>query len=337
MSGRVFRLMRCVSGAIAVSFSLLAAAESNQMRIGRQVGLGYLQTYVMQAQKLVEKYAKAEGIDDLQVTYQAIRSPSALNDGILSGNLDFVAAGVPPFIVLYDRTVESGNPVKMVGALGTQSLYLVVNTARIKTLKDFQEKDRIAVPAIKTSTQAIILGIAAQKLYGPNDLGHFDSMGIGFSHPDAVIALLSGSSIVAHFSSIPFQTQELANPKVHKLTTSNEILGGPASITAIWGPSKYMHDNPKLARAMWKALNEATEFIKKHPDEAARIYMKIDNVTMPVESIVQMLVDPEVDYTLTPQNLMPFADFMYKAKIIHHLPKSWKDMVFPDAQALAGS
>lgn len=51
-----------------------AAGEATEVRIGRQLGVGYLQVYVMQEQKLLEKYAKEEGIDGLDVTYQPIGS-----------------------------------------------------------------------------------------------------------------------------------------------------------------------------------------------------------------------------------------------------------------------
>ena len=71
---------------------------------------------------------------------------------------------------------------------------------------------------------------AAICAYGPEQRSHFDKMEISFSHPDAVTALLSGSVITAHFASIPFYDQELAHGGTHKVTSSYDILGGPATI-----------------------------------------------------------------------------------------------------------
>ena len=314
-----------------------AAGEATEVRIGRQLGVGYLQVYVMQEQKLLEKYAKEEGIDSLDVTYQPIGSPALLNDGLLAGKLDIVVAGPTSFLVLWDRTRNSANPVKMIAGLSEQPVYLIANTPRIKSLKDFTDSDRIAVPAIKTSTQAILLGIAAEKLYGPEQRSHFDKMEISFSHPDAVTALLSGSVITAHFASIPFYDQELAHGGTHKVTSSYDILGGPATLFCLWGTSQFRTENPKITRALWKALTGATDFIRQHPAEAAEIYIKLDHSKFSVDAIAKILTDPQVVYSLTPTNIMPIADYMAKLGMLHNKPGSWKELVFPEAYALSGS
>lgn len=260
-----------------------------------------------------------------------------LNDGLLAGKLDIVVAGPTSFLVLLDRTRNSGNPVKMIAGLSEQPVYLIANTPRIKSLKDFTDSDRIAVPAIKTSTQAILLGIAAEKLYGPQQRSHFDKMEISFSHPDAVTALLSGSVITAHFASIPFYDRELAHGGTHKVTSSYDILGGPATLFCLWETSQFRTENPKIIRALWKALTDATDFIRRHPAEAAEIYIKLDHSKFSVDAIAKILTDPQVVYSLTPTNIMPIADYMAKLGMLHNKPGSWKELVFPAAYALPGS
>jgi len=186
------RVAACAVAAVAM-LAFASAAGAVDVRIGRQLGIGYLQVYVMQDQKLFEKHAKAEGIEGFNVTYQAIGSPAVLNDGLLSGKLDIVVAGPTSFLVLWDRTRNSANPVKMIAGLSQQPVYVIANTPRITTLADLTGDDRIAVPAIKTSTQAILLGIAAEKTFGPAQRTRFDKMQIAYSHPDAVVALASRS------------------------------------------------------------------------------------------------------------------------------------------------
>ena len=94
------KFLACVAGGLTLAplfaaFVPAANAETKELRLGRQLGLGYLQFYVMEDQKLVEKHAKKEGLNELTVTYKAIGSPATLNDSILSGNLDFVSAAPP--------------------------------------------------------------------------------------------------------------------------------------------------------------------------------------------------------------------------------------------------
>lgn len=336
MSRSIGRGVLAALAALVVAIAS-TAADAIEVNIGRQLGIGYLQLYVMQAQKLFEKHAKAQGIDDFRVNYHAIGSPAVLNDGLLSGKLDIAVAGPTSFLVLWDRTRGSGNPVKLISGLSQQPVYLVVNTPRIKTLADFTPDDRIAVPAVRTSTQAILLGIAAEKLFGPDRRTHFDKMEIAYSHPDAVVAMSTRSGITAHFASIPFYAQELALPGMHKITDSYEILGGPATLFCLWTTTRFHDGNPKLVKALWGALEEATRFIKEQPKEATKIYIDIEHSKQPVDEILATLADPQVVYALAPKNLTPFADYMARSGMLREKPVSWKDLVFPEALALPGS
>ena len=333
----LIRWMSIGCALIGILLSGSAVAEVKELTIGRQLGVGYLQLYVMQEQKLIEKYAKEEGLGDFKVTYRPIGSPALLNDGLLSGKLDIVVAGPTSFLVLWDKTRTSSNPVKMIAGLSEQPLYLITNKPSIKSLKDFTDQDRIAVPAVKTSTQAILLGIAAEKLYGPGQRSHFDKMEIAFSHPDAMAALLSGSTLTAHFASIPFYDQELAHGGTHSVIGSTDILGGPSTLFCLWGTTRFRDDNPKVMRAVWKALEASTLFIKQHPADAAKMYIDIEHSKYSVEAITKILADPQVIYSLAPTNIMPFADYMQKSGMLHTKPASWKDLVFPEAAALPGS
>lgn len=89
---------RCWTHAIGVALALLAAApvaraEVKDVRIARQLGLGYLQLYVMQENKLIEQHAQAAGLGEIGVRYQPIASPATMNDMLVSGNVDMVGCG----------------------------------------------------------------------------------------------------------------------------------------------------------------------------------------------------------------------------------------------------
>ena len=57
-----------------------------------------------------------------------------------------------------------------------------------------------------------------------------DALTVSLSHPDAQVALLSGASeITAHFSSPPFQYQQLEKPGIRTVLSSYDVLGGPAT------------------------------------------------------------------------------------------------------------
>ena len=312
-------------------------AEVKELRIGRQLGLGYLQLYVMQEQRLVEKYAREDGLGELTVSYQAIGSPVTLNDGILSGNLDFVSAAPPPFLNLWDRTKGNLN-VRALAALNMQRMRLNTNQARIQTVRDFTVNDRIAVPGLKTSIHAVLLGMAAERFLGPDKRAFFETLQVPFAHPDAMIALLSGKDIVtAHFATIPFQTMELQNPGIHTVITSYDLTDGPSTFSMIWGAGRFHDENPKTTRATLRAREEATKFINENRAEAARIFIKLDNSKMGQSDVEAILADPDVVYSLAPRGVMLFAEYMTRVGLMKNKPASWKDLMFPEAQNLPGS
>ena len=55
------------------------------------------------------------------------------------------------------------------------------------------------------------------------------------------------------------------------------------------------------------------------------------------QDIVNMLNDPQISFTTTPQNVIKYVDFMNKTGAIKVKPASWKDLFFPNAHALPGS
>lgn len=176
-----------------------AQAEVKEVRFARQLGLGYLQFYVMQDQKLVEKHAAASGLGPLTVTYLPLGTPTALTDALLSSNVDIVGIGLPAFLTMWDRT-QRNVKVRGIVALNRQPAYLLTRKANIKSLKDFTAEDRIALPAPKVSVQAIMLHMVADKQLGKFDA--LDHLTVAMSHPDGTAAMLGGrSEITSHFTS----------------------------------------------------------------------------------------------------------------------------------------
>ena len=158
------------------------------------------------------------------------------------------------------------------------------------------------------------------------------------SHPDSMIAVLGGKTeITAHFASPPFQSRELADPKVHAVLDSYEILGGPATFNVVWCTSKFHDENPKTFAAFLAAYKDATDRINKDKRAAAELYIRMTNSKESVDEITQIISDPRVDFTLTPLQTMKTAEFMQKVGRIPDKPTSWKDMFFPELHNLPGS
>ena len=312
-----------------------AAGESNEINVAQQYGVSFLPLMVMERDRLIEKHAKAEGLPEVKVSWVKVAGPSVMNDGVISGALQFIAVGAPSLITLWDKT---NGQVKGVSAMTTYPLYLITRNPNVKSVRDFSDKDKIAVPSIKVSTQAIMLQMVAAREYGDANYAHFDPWTVSLSHPDAVLALTNNSAGVdAHFSSSPFYEQEIKLPGMRVLTTNYEILGGPATAVVIAASARYRDANPKSYKAFYDALNEAIDTINKDKRAAARIYLEQAKDTKnSVDDIQAMISARDYAYTLTPQKVYKTAEFMHKIGTVKRNPASWKELFFPEVHGLQG-
>ncbi|SDG04288.1 NitT/TauT family transport system substrate-binding protein [Pseudomonas seleniipraecipitans] len=315
----------------------LAAHAEGKISIAQQFGIGYLVLHVVKDQQLIEKHAKAQGLDDIEVEWRTISGATAMNEALLAGAIDVVSAGVPPMLTVWDRTHGRQN-VKAVAALGSMPNYLLSNRAEVKTLDDLGEKDRIAVPAAGVGFQSRTLQIETAKLYGNADFQRFDKISVSLPHPDATVALTKGGSeITAHFSSPPFQYQALENPNVHKLISSYDILGGQATFNVLYATEKFHDANPKTYKAFYDALVEASQIIKADKAAAAETYIKVENSKLPLAFVKKIIEDPENDFTVSPQRTFIYAEKLHELGVLKNKAASWKDYFFEEAYANPGS
>jgi NitT/TauT family transport system substrate-binding protein len=328
-------LARLLGGLLLAGAALGAHAEG-RISIAQQFGIGYLILDVIQDQKLIEKHGKAQGLD-IKVEWAQISGATAMNEALLANSLDVVSAGVPPMLTLWDRTKGRQN-VKAVAALGSLPNYLISNNPRVKTLKDLGEKDRIAVPAAGTGFQSRTLQIETAKQFGKDNFKRFDNISVSLPHSEATAALISGGSEVnTHFSSAPFYYQALENKNVHKVISSYEILGGPATFNVLYTTQKFHDENPRTYKAFYAALAEAAQFIQGNKALAAETFIRVQKSKLPLAFVRKIVEDPENDFTISPHRTYVYADELNKLGVIKNRAASWKDYFFDAAHANPGS
>jgi len=333
----IIRKTAAVLAGLGLLAGSLAARAEGQIRIAEQFGVVYLLLNVAQDQKLIEKHAKAAGID-AKVEWVKLSGGSAVNDALLSGNIEIAGAGVGPLLTIWDRTKGRQN-VKGVASLGNFPYYLVSNNPAVKSIADFTDKDRIALPAVGVSVQSRVLQLASAKLWGDKDFARLDKISVALPHPDAAAAIIKGGTeISGHFGNPPFQEQELAgNPQAHIVLDSYQVLGGPASATVLYATEKFRAENPKTYQAFIDALNDGAQFVAANPEKAADIYIKVSNAKIDRDLLIKIIKNPEVQFKTTPQNTYQLAEFMHRVGAIKNKPASAKDYFFDDAQNAAGN
>src|SRR6185312_16355286 len=95
---------------------------------------------------------------------------------------------------------------------------------------------------------------------------------VTMTHPDALIALLSGSgNVIGHWSSPPFDRRELKDGRIKTLMNSDDIMGGSTTFTMLSTTTRFRNENPKVYAAVLKALKRAQQMIADDKGNAAAV------------------------------------------------------------------
>jgi NitT/TauT family transport system substrate-binding protein len=314
-----------------------ARAAVPEIRFARQYSMGYLQFNVMEHQNLVEKHAAALGLPEVKVSWVTFNGPDAINTALLSDSVDIVSGGIPALVTFWARTAGTSQEVRGITALSSQPCLLNTRNPALKTIADLGAGDRIAVPSVKVSIQAVTLQMATAKLFGKANYTKYDDLTVAMSPPDATIALLSGGGEVdCAFSVPPYQEQQLQKPGIHTLLNSFDV-AGPHSFTLTWAKARFRNENPVLYKALLAALREATDIVNADKKAAAALWLEDSHSKLPLDEVASIVSGPQVTWTLTPQGTLNYANFMHDAGSVKKAPESWKDMFFPEVHDLPGN
>ncbi len=320
---------------LAAGLAAPANAEVSELRIGKQYGLPYLQLIIMEEQKLIEKHAQRAGLGGLTVVWATMGGPAALNDGLISGSIDLAAIGLSNLVTLWDKTRGTAR-IRAIAGMNAMPLILLTRDPNIRSLKDYTEKDRIAVPSVKISMQAILLEMAAARAFGRENWEKLDPLTVSMGHPDAVAALSSGGEIASHFSSAPFQYRQLKQPGYRQVLSSYDIVG-PHSVSALSMTTKFHDGNAKTVQALLDALKEATAWIRDNKKAAAETYLRVTRDRSPLEEVVEILSDPAIIITLEPMGADKISKFMAVSGRVKARPDDWRDYYFGNIDGLKGN
>lgn len=335
--------MRGFLGVLALCGTIVCTIQSSaalgatrKVSLVMQYGDSYLPLMVMEHYRLIQKYAEQTGLGQVQVQWRTVSGGAAANEELISGDVDFVSGGVGPMLKIW--SASRGN-VKGVAALNALPLLLNVNKPTLHSIANLTLQDKIAVPAVGVSMQAVILRMAAAKAFGQSEYKKLDKLTVTMKQADAAIALISGGAgISGHFGNSPFEFEELEHRNIHTILNSYQVLGGPATFGVVWTTKKFHDRNPKLYRAVLDALEDAIHMINANKKAAAELYVRMAHSKLPVGFVYKILTSPKIgyQYNAAPLNTMKYARFMYKTGQLKMRAKSWKSYFFPEIDNLHG-
>lgn len=315
----------------AVALGILpsaAMAEVSTVRLAKQLGISYLPLTVMEEQGLLEKHA-AEAGHEITVEWLRFTGGSGMNEALISGNLDFASGGVGPLLTIWGRT-QTNLGVKGVATLNAMPIQLVSMKEGVGSIADLTETDKIALPAVKTSIQAVTLQMAAEKEFGEGEQHRLDPLTVSMGHTDAQVALMGGGSeITAHFGSSPFQEMELKDERATLVLDSYDVLGGAHTFNSVWASGRFVEANPQITQAFVDALKESMEFIDANPEEAAALWIEAESTNLSQEDAVAIITAETTEWTTTPKKVLDYLAFMNRVGLVEATTENWQDIFFP--------
>ncbi|MFG1360380.1 ABC transporter substrate-binding protein [Xanthobacter pseudotagetidis] len=324
--------------AATIAAPIAAQAQDATIRIAQQFGLSYLPLRIAIDRQLIEKHAKALGVDNVKVEVATIASGAAVNDALISGSVDVAMAGSTVLLNLWDKT-RGRDTIKGMMAIADTPIYFNSIDPRVKSIKDLTPDDRIAMTAGKGTQHALVLQMAAAQAFGWDERKKLDDLAVSMSHPDGVAALLSGGAVVkTHATTVPFIQMELADPRVHTILNSFDVVGGRHTLIVAYTRESWFTKQPKLYEATYKGLSEAIDIINADKAAAAEFFVRDAKSSLSKEEVLKLLNNPDmITFTATPSLVMPFADYMVKIGMLRNKPAGWTDVFFSNVHHLQGS
>lgn len=282
------------------------------IRLAQQFGMQYAPAYVMQKLGILEKHLPGATLE-----WSNLGGGSAINEALISGQIDVGFMGVPPMLIAWDRGVD----YRIACGISVQPGQLMVSDDSIESLKDIAETDKIAVPSVG-SIQHIWLAMAAEQELG--DPHALDNNIIAMANPDAYAALLSGTDVIGHYASMPYLALEQQGG-MHGLVKAVDVF--PEGTGIVCAASKDLYENTAIYEAFMAALQESIDLLNSQSDEVLDVIAEVEQLSR--EDVIAYLNWEGVGYTSEPAGVMGLADFMHKTGYIDDPLASLEDIVWP--------
>jgi NitT/TauT family transport system substrate-binding protein len=317
--------------------AIVSAQTSLKVTFVQQRGLLYLPVDLMVSGGVLQKEATKLGLGKIEASATALSGPGPVLDAILSGAADYGTAALPSLLTLWEKTRGTANEVKAVGTVSNGAMTFYTINPNIKTLADFTEKDRIAVPTVRLSFNAMMLQMAAEQLW--NDPHRLDHLTVGLGHPDAVTALSAGygkAAITSHIAVQPFTDRGLKLPGAHIITDSRKVFGGPLTQITLLATKRTKEKNPTLFKAVANALEESIKVANADKHAAAVLWKDAQKAPDSVDDLVAQLNDPGFEFTSQPHRIAYFTAFLNRIGTMKAKVGDWKELFWETAHQQQG-
>ena len=318
MKSKIRNIVTILIVSILMIFSISGCTNNSNKReinIAIQMGTAYAPLEIMKELELLEKR-----LDGVSVNWIQVDGPTAIREGILSGDIDIGFMGPAPFLVGFDNNMDW----KIISGLSFNEVAIVTDKEYVQQLSDFRQEDRIAILS-PACTQHVLLAMACEQEFG--DPNYFESQLVSMSHPDAMNALIAETEISAHIATPPYIGTELSNG-MHIVMTGEEIIGKPFTFIIGATTQQFYDEEQDLYLAFLSALEESINYINSDINNAAQMLAPVYGIDEE-ELLSQMTYNGSI-YSMELEGIEQFAEAMYRMGFTKNKPV-FEDIVFPNA------
>jgi NitT/TauT family transport system substrate-binding protein len=317
--------------------AILRAQAALTVRFVQQRGLLYIPVDIMVSGGILQQEATKLGLGKVDATATSLSGPGPILDALLSGAADYGTAALPSLLTLWEKTRGTANEARAVGTMSNGAMTLYTINPNVKTLADFTDQDRIAVPTVRLSFNAMMLQMAAEQLW--NDPHRLDHLTVALGHPDAVTALSAGpgkATVTAHIAVQPFTDRGLKLPGAHIITDSRKVFGGPLTQITLLATKATKEKNPALFKAVANALEASIKAANADKRAAATLWKEVQKAPEPIDELVAQLDDPGFEFTSRPQRIAHFTAFLNRIGTMKAKVGDWKELFWETAHNQPG-
>ena len=317
--------------------AIVGAQTPLKVSFVQQRGLLYIPVDIMVSGGILQQEATKLGLGKIEATATALSGPGPIIDALLSGAADYGTAALPSLLTLWEKTRGTANEIKAVGTMSNGAMTLYTINPNIKTLADFTDRDRIAVPTVRLSFNAMMLQMAAEQQW--NEPHRLDHLTVALGHPDAVTALSAGygkATVTAHIAVQPFTDRGLKLPGAHIITDSRKVFGGPLTQITLLATKQTKEKNPALFKAVANALDESIKVANADKRAAAALWKDVQKAPENIDDLVAQLNDPSFEFTARPQRIAHFTAFLNRIGTMKAKVGDWKELFWETAHHQQG-
>ena len=307
--------MKKLSLILLLAFTVLFSScgkKSYEINIAQQYGIAYAPLAIMEKKQFLE-----ESLPGIKVNWKQFGGPTAIREGMLSGDIDIGFMGPAPVLM----GIDNGMKWRYAGGISFNEVAIITDKPNVKTLKDFTEKDKIAILS-PACTQHILLCMLAREQLG--DAHALDVQTVSMSHPDAMAALISNTEISAHIATPPYISQELS-AGAHKIATGKDIMGERFTFITCVAMEQFYNEKNTEYTAFIKALQKSVDYINNNLDEAVKLLAPIYNLSE--EELKEQMTYEGTIYSTRLEGVQTLSKAMYEMGFIKSNPK-FEDIIF---------